>query len=156
MKNIDIEYMKLALEQAKLAKEKNEVPVGAIIVDVKGNILSRAHNKVETDQDATSHAEILAIRQATKQTNNWRLIDSTLYVTLEPCIMCAGAAILSRVKRIVWGCQDFRHGGCGSIVDIFANDHPIHKVIVEGGVLAEEASAYLKEFFQERRKVYAK
>ncbi len=148
----EIAFMQLALEEAKTAMLKNEVPVGCVIVDFEGNILSRAHNKVETNNDATSHAEILAIQAASKFAGDWRLVQSTLYVTLEPCLMCAGAAILSRVKRIVYGCPDFRHGACGSLMDVFSVDHPIHKVEIAGGLLAQEASALLKQFFQERRK----
>lgn len=156
MKNIDIEYMKLALEQAQIAKQIDEVPVGAVIVDEFGKVISASHNKVETMQDATAHAEVLAIKEATKVLDNWRLVNTTLYVTLEPCVMCAGAAILSRVKRIVWGCPDLRHGGCGSFLNVFENDHPIHKIIVEGGVLKEESKALLQQFFQEKRKAHVK
>ncbi len=148
----DIEYMLLALDEARKALSEGEVPVGCIIVDKNDSIISMAYNKVESNKDATHHAEVLAIRKATQVVGDWRLLGATLYTTLEPCFMCAGATILSRLKRVVYGCMDPRHGAAGSLVNLFAIDHPIHKVEIEGGVLEKEAALLLRQFFQERRK----
>ncbi len=148
----DIEYMELALTEARKAMFENEVPVGCIVVDEQGEILSLAHNKVESSKDATCHAEVLAIKKAAQLLGDWRLVNATLYTTVEPCLMCAGAVILSRLKRVVYGCKDPRHGAAGSLVNLFELDHPIHKVKIEGGVLEEKAIALLKQFFQQRRR----
>ncbi len=135
-----------ALEEAEKAYKRGEVPVGAVLVK-NGEILARGHNLVESFQDSTCHAEMVAIRSAQKKISNWRLTDCTLYVTLEPCSMCAGAAILARVKKIVYGAPDLRHGAPRSLY----SDHPIHKVEIEGGVLEKECGLLLKNFFKERR-----
>src|SRR6185437_14404549 len=102
---------------------------------------------------ATAHAEMLCLKQAASKIGNWRLLESTLYCTLEPCLMCAGALILSRVKTLVWGAPDLRHGAGGSLMDAFALDHPIHQVEIRKGVLKDESATLLKKFFQERRNV---
>lgn len=137
--------MKAALEEAQKAYAAREVPVGAVIV-FQNQIIASAYNQVETLQDATAHAEMLCLKQAAEKLGNWRLLDCTLYCTLEPCLMCAGAIILSRVKKIVWGAQDIRHGAGGSFIH-----HPIHRVEVHQGVLHHESSKLLKDFFKEQR-----
>ncbi|MFY7843204.1 MAG: tRNA adenosine(34) deaminase TadA [Rhabdochlamydiaceae bacterium] len=144
-------YMREALKEASLAFEKNEVPVGAVLV-FQDRIIARAHNGMESQKKATAHAEILCLEQASKELQNWRLVDCHLFTTLEPCIMCAGALILSRIKRVVWGASDYRHGGGGSLCDIFALPHPIHKVEVKEKVLEEESSFLIKSFFIKTRK----
>lgn len=143
--------MKAALEEAQKAYEIGEVPVGAVLV-FQNQIISRAFNQVESLKDATAHAEMLCLRQAAQEIENWRLVDFTLYCTLEPCLMCAGALILSRVKTLVWGAPDLRHGAGGSLMNAFAVDHPIHRIEIRQGVLKDEAASLLKQFFQERRK----
>jgi tRNA(adenine34) deaminase len=140
-------YMKIALEEAKKAYEKNEVPVGAVLV-CKDKIISRTHNQVESLQDATAHAEILCLRESAEKLGNWRLLDCTLYCTLQPCLMCAGAIILSRVETLVWGAPDLRHG---ADIGLFLN-HPIHKVEIRQGILADPSADLLKDFFKEKRK----
>lgn len=143
--------MRAALEEASQAFAKDEVPIGAVLV-YNGEIIARAHNQVESLQDATAHAEILCLRQASKKLNNWRLLESTLYTTLEPCSMCAGALILSRVKNLVWGAPDIRQGAGGSWVDLLNIPHPIHNLSIKQGVLADESARLMKEFFQNKRK----
>ena len=147
----DNKFMAEALAEAKLAFENEEVPVGAVLVkdDV---IIARGHNQVESKSDATLHAEVVCIREGAKVLGDWRLLDTTLYVTLEPCSMCAGAAILSRVPRIIWGCPDIRHGACGSWTDLFQNQHPIHQISIQHGLMEDESRFLLKEFFRKRRK----
>jgi len=147
---MDEVYMKEALKEAQLAFDKGEVPVGAVIV-FQNQIVARAHNQVETLQDATAHAETLCIRAASEYFNNWRLLETTLYCTLEPCALCAGGMMLARVPRLVWGAPDLRHGADGSLFDILRKPHPIHQVEAVRGVLQEECAALLKEFFRERR-----
>ncbi len=142
--------MKEALIEAQKAQAKGEVPVGAVLV-YQNQIIARAHNQVESLQDATAHAEILCLRQAAKHFNNWRLLETTLYCTLEPCVHCAGALILSRVQTLVWGAPDLRHGADGSQFDVLNKPHPIHTVEVIRGVMQEECAGLLKEFFRERR-----
>ena len=138
--------MKEALEEAQKAYDQDEVPVGAVVV-FQNQIIARSYNQVESLQDATSHAEMLALRQAAVEVGNWRLLECTLYCTLEPCLMCTGAMILSRVEVAVWGAPDLRHG----VGENFAH-HPIHKVEVRQGILEAESAALLKNFFQKRRK----
>jgi tRNA(adenine34) deaminase len=146
----DEKFMWEALKEALKAFKEEEVPVGAVLVH-EGRVIARGHNQVEMLQDATAHAEMLCLTAGAVSLENWRLTDATLYCTLEPCAMCAGAAILSRVKRIVWGAKDIRHGANGSWVDLFAKPHPIHEVNLEGGVLEEPAQWLMKEFFRRRR-----
>lgn len=146
----DINFMREALKCAGQAYGLKEVPVGAVLV-LGGRIIARAYNTVEMDGDATSHAEIKAIRAGSVALGGWRLQDCTLYTTLEPCSMCAGAMFLSRVCRVVYGAPDLRHGACGTFVDLFEKRHPIHQVLVEGGVLQEECAAIMRQFFKERR-----
>jgi len=127
-----------------------DVPVGALCVR-EGHIIGRGHNRREADGDPTAHAEVLAIRAAASHLNRWRLDDVTLYVTLEPCAMCAGAIWLARVRRVVFGAWDARAGACGSIFDIVRDPRLNHRAAVRGGVLAEECAALLHEFFQSQR-----
>lgn len=147
----DLFYMGEALKEAKFAFEKEEVPVGAVIV-FQNNIIARAHNLVETTRDATMHAEIQCIKKASHVLENWRLLDCTLYTTLEPCAMCGGALILSRISKIIYGAKDFRHGACGGWTNFLNEKHPIHNMVCVGGVLEKEAAALLTEFFQKQRK----
>lgn len=142
--------MQEALLEAKKAFLEEEVPVGAVIVR-ENLVIGAGHNRVESLKDATAHAEILALKSASQSMGDWRLLDTTLYVTLEPCVMCAGAIMQSRVKRVVFGAKDLRLGANGSFVDLFKEKHPMHQVVIEGGVLAEESSVLLKTFFQKRR-----
>jgi tRNA(adenine34) deaminase len=150
-KNVNDEsLMRLALEQAKLAAARGEAPVGAVAV-LDGEIIASAHNRKETDGDPTAHAELLALRQAAKFLGNWRLIDVTLYSTLEPCPMCAGAMIQARLSRLVYGAPDLRFGADGSVVDIMAAPGFNHQVAITSGVLEEESAALLQRFFRELR-----
>ena len=143
--------MELALEQARLAANLNETPIGAVLV-WEGEVVASAFNRRELDRIATAHAEILAINEACRKLGGWRLHKATLYVTLEPCPMCAGAIINARIKRVVYGASDRKAGCCGSMLDLFRepfNHHPE----VTGGVLAEESAALLSSFFKKLRKI---
>ena len=143
-------YMALALEEAEAAAKAGEVPVGAIVV-VDGRVIGRGHNMREGRQDPTAHAEILALRQAAATLNCWRLCGSTLYVTLEPCIMCMGACILARVERIVFGTRDPKGGAAGSLYDFSKDPRLNHQIELLGGVRKDECSALLSAFFRELR-----
>ena len=144
------EHMRAALAQAKAALDLGEVPVGAAIV-CDGQVIALAHNERETTLDPTAHAEILAIRAAGERLGTWRLSDCTLYVTLEPCPMCAGAIINSRISRVVFGAYDKKAGAFGSVMDM--NAFPLnHKCEVSGGVLEEECALLLSDFFRDLRK----
>ena len=145
-------FMKAALKEAKKAYEKLEVPVGAVIVK-DGKIIARAHNLKETKFDTTKHAEILAIQKASKKLNSWRLIDCEMYVTLEPCSMCAGALINSRIKKVYIGASDQKTGAVGSVFNLLEDYTFNHKVEYEKGVLQDECESILKEFFKELRKI---
>lgn len=145
-------FMKAALKEAKKAYEKLEVPVGAVIVK-DGKIIARAHNLKETKYDTTKHAEILAIQKASKKLNSWRLIDCEMYVTLEPCSMCAGALINSRIKKVYIGASDQKTGAVGSVFNLLEDYTFNHKVEYEKGVLQDECESILKEFFKELRKI---
>jgi len=147
----DIFFMRLALQEAKRAAEIDEVPIGAVVVK-DDEIISKAHNLRETQQDATAHAELLAIRKACEILGTWRLIGCSLYVTLEPCPMCAGAIILSRVDRVVFGAKDPKGGACGSIVNLPADERFNHRPEVVEGVMANECGDMLRVFFQSKRK----
>ena len=143
-------FMQAALDQAALAKALGEVPIGAVIVH-DGEIIGRGYNLRETSNDPTSHAEMVAIRQAAEHIGHWRLLESTLYVTLEPCVMCMGAIILARIPRLVYACRDPRAGAVGSIYDFAQDERFNHKVEVTEGVLGEECSEMLSAFFRELR-----
>ena len=147
--NNDKEYMKIALDEAKKAYDAGEVPVGAIIVK-DGKIISQAHNNREETGDATGHAETLAIRMACDAIGSWRLEDCELYVTLEPCPMCMGAIINSRIKRVVFGAKDAKAGTCGSLVNLVS--YPFnHKPVVDNGVLTDDCAKILSDFFVNKR-----
>jgi tRNA(adenine34) deaminase len=148
--DLDLFFMKIALEEAKKGFDKQEVPVGAVLVK-ENNLITKAHNCTEEFHDATAHAEMLCLKAASSQLGNWRLLDTTLYVTLEPCSMCLGALLLARVKRVVWGAKDKRHGACGSWVNLLELKHPTHSLEIESGIMEEECSLLLKEFFKLRR-----
>ena len=145
-------YMKQALKEAEKAYKKLEVPVGAVIVK-DGKIIARAHNQKETRTDTTKHAEILAIQKASKKLESWRLIDCEMYVTLEPCSMCAGALINSRIKKVYIGASDKKTGAVGSVFNLLEDYTFNHKVEYEKGILKEECENMLKDFFKELRKV---
>ncbi len=147
----DKRFMSLALAEAKAAFLQNEVPIGAILT-FENKVLAAGHNQVEFFKDATCHAEILCIKEAVKNIGDFRLNETTLYVTVEPCLMCFGASILSRVKRIIWGCSDKRHGALGGLIDLSSLKHPIHMPEIFSGLMAEEAKDLLQTFFQKRRK----
>ncbi len=144
-------FMKEAIKEAKKAAEKLEVPVGCIIVK-EGKIIARAHNQKETKADTTKHAEIIAIQKASKKIGAWRLLNCEMYVTLEPCSMCAGAIIQSRIKKLYIGTMDEKTGACGSVLNLL-QDYPFnHKVEIESQVEKEKCEQVLKEFFKELRK----
>ena len=144
---MEIKFMKEALKEAKKAYEKEEVPVGAVIVK-NGKIIARAHNLKETKFDTTCHAEILAIKKASKKLNAWRLEDCEMYVTLEPCSMCAGALIQSRIKKVYIGTMDYKTGACGSVFNLLEDYTFNHKVECETGILKEECENILQDFFK--------
>ncbi len=144
-------FMKKALSLAEKGALVGEVPVGAILVDEKGHILAEAFNQPISLCDPTAHAEILALRQAAKKVGNYRLLGTTLYVTLEPCPMCAGALVYARVKRLVFGAYDPRSGACGSVYNIVKDERLNHRLEVVGGVLREEAARLFKDFFRDKR-----
>ena len=144
-------FMMEALKEAKKAYDKLEVPVGAVIVK-EGKSITRAHNLEETKTDTTKHAEILAIQKASRKLKSWRLLDCDMYVTLEPCSMCAGAMINSRIRKIYIGTQDAKTGAVGSVFNLF-NDYTFnHKVEAETGILKDECENILQQFFKELRK----
>jgi len=144
------DWMRLALIQAELAFERGEVPIGAIVVH-KGEVIASAYNEKEQRKDPTAHAEVIAIQRAAEVLGSWRLTDAILYVTLEPCPMCAGAIIQSRLKRIVYGCADLKGGATGSVMNVLDYTLWNHRVDVVAGVLEEECSEILKLFFRRLR-----
>jgi tRNA(adenine34) deaminase len=146
----DFYFMREALKQAERAFELDEVPVGAVIASEHG-IVASAHNMREMLQDATAHAELIAIKNACEACGSWRLSGCSLYVTLEPCPMCAGAAILSRVDRIVFGAHDPKAGACGSLLNLPQDERFNHRPEVVSGILADECADILKRFFKEKR-----
>lgn len=149
--NDDERFMIEALREAWKAFQAGEVPVGAVLVS-EGRVIARGHNQVEMLKDATAHAEMICMTAGASALDAWRLSDTTLYCTIEPCSMCAGALLLSRVPTLVWGAPDLRHGANGSWVDLFSKPHPTHTVAVRRGVLEECASTLMRDFFQKRRK----
>ena len=143
-------FMSLAMELAKEAAENDEVPVGCIICDADGNIIGRGRNRREEMHDATAHAEVEAIREACAHIGDWRLENCTMYVSLEPCPMCTGAIINSRIPTLVFGARDEVTGSCGSVIDLFCERYG-HSPAVYPGVLKEESATLLKDFFKKRR-----
>ena len=147
---LDHQFMQQAIEQAQLAALEGEVPVGAVLVR-DGKVISRAFNQPITHHDPSAHAEMLALRAAAKAEANYRLPGSTLYVTLEPCTMCAGAMLHARVDRVVYGAPDPKTGAAGSVLDVFSSKQINHQTAVEGGVMSEECGQLLRSFFKGRR-----
>jgi tRNA(adenine34) deaminase len=149
--NDDEKFMLAALKEAWKAFCADEVPVGAVLVH-SGQIIARGHNQVEMLADATAHAEMLCITAGEAALENWRLAETVLYCTIEPCSMCAGAMLLTRIPQLVWGAKDLRHGANGSWVDLFQMPHPTHHIDVRSGIFSEYAASLMREFFQCRRK----
>jgi tRNA(adenine34) deaminase len=143
-------FMLEALKQAWKAFQTDEVPIGAVLVK-EGKVIARGYNQVELLKDATAHAEMLCITSGEGALENWRLSETTLYSTIEPCSMCAGAMLLARVPLLVWGAPDLRHGANGSWIDLFEKQHPTHAIKVRKGVLEEQCAHLMREFFQKRR-----
>src|SRR3990172_3676766 len=149
--DMDSHFMRLALEEAQTAATENEVPVGAVLVRV-GNVLAQNHNRMVQRKDPLAHAELLTLHAAIAANSEKWLMDSTLYVTLEPCAMCAGALVLARVKRLVYAAPDPKAGACGSVHDIVRSPHLNHRLQMDAGVGRDESSALLTEFFRRIRK----
>ncbi len=147
---IDEIYMSEALKEAQKAFDEDEVPVGAVIV-YKRKIIARAHNQIRMLKDPTAHAEMIAITQAAAYLKQERLINTSIYVTIEPCSMCAGALVLARVKRLIYGADDPKTGACGSIVNIASNKKLNHNIVVKKGILKQECAFLLSKFFKEKR-----
>lgn len=147
----DERWMRVALEEAAAAEALGEVPVGAVVVR-GGEVVARGHNLTHTLQDPTAHAEVVAIRRAAEATGHWRLLECTLYVTLEPCTMCSGAIVLSRLPRLVYGAPDPKAGMCGSLENLVQEARLNHRVELVPGVLAEECGEVLRDFFRRRRR----
>ena len=146
----DQRFMRVAIESAKIAEDNGDVPIGAVIVH-QGQIIAKAYNQREQLQDPTAHAEIIALTQAAAALENWHLNGCTMYVTLEPCPMCAGALVLARIDRLVYGCNDPKAGACGSLYNIVTDERLNHRLEVTSGVLADECGSLLTKFFQKRR-----
>jgi tRNA(adenine34) deaminase len=143
-------FMRLALREAERALEHDDVPIGAVLVR-DGEVVAAAHNERERCQDPTAHAEIIALREAACAAGTWRILDAVMYVTLEPCAMCAGAIVLARVARVVYGASDPKAGACGSVLDVLGEPRLNHRPDVAGGLLAAECGALLSDFFVTRR-----
>jgi tRNA(adenine34) deaminase len=146
----DDHFMRLALREAERAMAHEDVPIGAVLVS-EGEVAAAGHNERELRQDPTAHAEIIALREAARLADSWRLLDAVLYVTLEPCAMCAGAIVLARVARVVYGASDPKAGACGSVLDVLSEPRLNHRPDVAGGLLAEDCGALLSGFFASRR-----
>jgi tRNA(adenine34) deaminase len=143
-------FMRLALREADRALEHEDVPIGAVVVR-DGEVVAAAHNERELRQDPTAHAEVIALREAARAAGTWRLLDTVLYVTLEPCAMCAGAIVLARVPRVVFGASDPKAGACGSVLDVLGEARLNHRPVLAGGLLAAECGELLSSFFASRR-----
>jgi tRNA(adenine34) deaminase len=143
-------FMRLALREAERALEHEDVPIGAVLVR-DGEVVASGHNERELRQDPTAHAEVIALREAARAGGSWRVLDAVLYVTLEPCAMCAGAIVLARVPRVVFGASDPKAGACGSVLDVLGEPRLNHRPDVAGGLLAEECGGLLGAFFASRR-----
>jgi len=150
--SVDHPLMDMALAEARLALAHDDVPIGAVVVrDADGVVVGAGHNERELRQDPTAHAEVLALRRAADALGSWRVLGCTLVVTLEPCAMCAGAIVLARVPRVVFGCADPKAGAAGSVLDVLAEERLNHRPEVVGGVMADECAALLRGFFAARR-----
>jgi tRNA(adenine34) deaminase len=143
-------FMRLAIREAQDALDHDDVPIGAVVVH-EGEVVGAGHNERELRQDPTAHAELLALREASRALGSWRVLDSVLYVTLEPCAMCAGAIVLARVPRVVYGTTDPKAGAAGSVLDVLAQPRLNHRPAVAGGLLAAECATLLTDFFSSRR-----
>jgi tRNA(adenine34) deaminase len=143
-------FMQLALREAQQALKHEDVPIGAVVVR-EGEVIGSGHNEREVRQDPTAHAEVLALREAAREVGGWRVLESVLYVTLEPCAMCAGAIVLARVPRVVFGASDPKAGAAGSVLDVLGEARLNHRPEVAGGLLAGECGGLLSEFFASRR-----
>jgi tRNA(adenine34) deaminase len=143
-------FMRLALREAERARELGDVPIGAVVVRA-GEVIAAGRNERELRQDPTAHAEILALREAATALGSWRVLEATLYVTLEPCAMCAGAIVLARVPRVAYGASDPKAGAAGSVLDVLGEPRLNHRPEVQGGLLGEECGELLSEFFASRR-----
>jgi len=148
--SVDEQYMRIAIDQAKIAEENGDVPIGAVIVH-NNQIIAKAYNQREQLQDPTAHAEIIALTQAAAALGSWRLEGCAMYVTLEPCPMCAGALVLARIDRLVYGCEDPKTGAVKSLYTIVQDNRLNHRLEVTSGILADECSQILQEFFGKRR-----
>jgi tRNA(adenine34) deaminase len=147
----DKTFMTLALQQAQLAWQCGEVPVGAVLVDAQGNVVGAGYNRTITDNDPTAHAEVVALRNAAQALQNYRLPGLTMYVTLEPCAMCIGAMLHARLDAVVYGATDPKTGACGSVLSVHAVRQLNHQTRVQAGLMAQECSQMLRDFFRERR-----
>ena len=143
-------FMGVALREAERALEHDDVPIGAVVVH-DGEVLAAAHNERELRQDPTAHAELVVLREAARALGSWRVLDSVLYVTLEPCAMCAGAIVLARVSRVVFGASDPKAGACGSVLDVLGEPRLNHRPVLTGGLRAQECAELLSAFFASRR-----
>ena len=143
-------FMRLALREAEHGLEHEDVPIGAVVVR-NGEVLAMAHNERELRQDPTAHAEVIALREAARASGGWRVLDAVIYVTLEPCAMCAGAIVLARVPRVLYGASDPKAGACGSVLDVLGETRLNHRPEVAGGLLAQECAELLSGFFASRR-----
>ncbi len=143
-------YMQIALEEAAAAFAENEVPVGAVLI-IDGEIIARAHNRRQVDKDPTAHAEMIVLRKSAERLGRWRLTSSALYVTVEPCFMCAGAMILARIDHLIYGCSDPKTGVVESLYRVFDDKRLNHKVQVTSGILGKESRGLIQKFFKERR-----
>ena len=150
MMTINEKYMKSAIKEAMKAQDIDEVPIGCVIVK-DGKIIARGHNKREKEQDATSHAELKTLQKACKKLNSWRLVDCDIYVTLEPCLMCAGAIIQSRIANVYFGAYDPKGGAFGSSINVLDAKNINHRPNIHGGILEEECSQILKDYFKKKR-----
>src|SRR5213595_1245861 len=146
----DERWMREALDEAAAAVDHDDVPIGAVVVR-DGTIIGRGRNERERREDPTAHAEVLSLREAAAALGSWRVLDATLYVTLEPCAMCAGAIVLARVPRVVYGCADPKAGAAGSVLDVLAEERLNHRPAVVSGVRAEDCAVLLRDFFAARR-----
>ncbi|MGD0197217.1 MAG: tRNA adenosine(34) deaminase TadA [Solirubrobacteraceae bacterium] len=147
---LDEHFMRLALREAERALAHDDVPVGAVVVR-EGEVVGAAHNERELRADATAHAEMLALREATRGASDWRLLDCILYVTLEPCAMCAGAIVLARIPRVIFAASDPKAGAAGSVLDVLGEPRLNHRPEVAGGLFAQESAELLRAFFSSRR-----